>query len=533
MSESSVVQVVGDTTFEWTEATPLVFRSISRDKGVTYTDDFDLSALSCFDSALLLGIKDLIVARSLKLKRGSLNVEFARVMRLLKKIQAAQTADESHHLMSGPISQIDEALMLGLRERLASDPNWIHRSSIQTLRSWFEQFGNGSVFHGLKRAAFPVSRDLDGTDRLRQRIIKQAFSRTMQVAVLIEVERLMTAGELPSPVWVMWNLVNCTYLRPESLRTLRCKDLEVPGKSGGAYTLWVRAAKGPKNRSQERIPYKLHAELGQILQVHIRWVLETLGPAFGLSPDLDETTAEKNKGRLALFPRFAGAPRDDELANSGVVTASYRWSQIYLRPIQKAVDVGCSKLHFNAMRHTIGTQLAASGVAAAIIQAVLRHADDKTAKTYVDLAAQELREALNAGLKELGTFFPAFRAFTDSAEMRRLNQTEPRRLVRLGAVGGAIGGNEEIGECGGKGACQYAPLSCYGCGQWIANADADHSIPLDYVRNRIKRNRALGHIATQEVERDTLLEKLIELRISQIELHKSARDSVDLMGSKP
>jgi len=541
VSESKVVQVIGENTFEWDEAAPLVFSMIGQDKGVTYTDAFDLSDLNCFAHELLLGIKDIVLNRSMKLKRSSLVMEFAQVKRLLKAIEKAQSSlDESQHLMAGSIGKIDQAFMLALRERLAADPKWVHPSYLQTLRTWFSQFGNGAVFQGLARADFPIKSQENSEDRLRQNIIKQALSRTVQVAVMIEVERLMTAGEIPSPAWVMWNLVNCTYLRPESMRTLRCQDLQAPEKAGESYTLWVHPAKRPKGGTQKPDHYKLPAELGQILQTHILWVIEELGHSFGLHPGLDEASAEKIKRELAMFPRYSGAPSDDEISNSGAIKDSIAWRHVYLTPIQKAVDAVCSKVNFNVMRHTIGTQLAASGVAPAIIQAVLRHAKDTTCKLYVDLAAREMRKVLNEGLKDLETLFPAYAAFTDSAEMRRVKQTDPQKVIRLGAVGGFAGGDEESGRCGGKAGCQYAPLSCYGCNLWIANIDADHQIPLEYVRNRMRQSKELGHIANLEVERDTLLEKLIQLRIAQIEQHK-ARDepthkpecSPDLAGSRP
>lgn len=541
MSESKVVQVIGENTFAWDEAAPLVFSMIGQDKGVTYTDAFDLSDLNCFTHELLLGIKDIVLNRSMKVKRSSLVGEFAKVKRLLKAIEKAQSSlDESQHLMTGSIGKIDQAFMLALRERLAADLNWIGRHCLQSLRCWFNQFGNVAVFQGLARADFPIKSKENVEDRLRQNIIKQALSRSVQVAVMIEVDRLMTAGEIPSPVWVMWNLVNCTYLRPESMRTLRCQDLQAPEKAGESYTLWVHPAKRPKGGTQKPNPYELPAELGQILQTHILWVIEELGHSFGLHPGLDEASAEKIKRELAMFPRYSGAPSDDEISNLGVVKTSGNWERMYLTPIQTAVDAGCSKVNFTVMRHTIGTQLAASGVAPAIIQAVLRHAKDTTCKLYVDLAAREMRKVLNEGLKELETLFPAYGAFTDSAEMRGIKQTAPQKVIRLGAVGGFAGGDEESGQCGGKAACQYAPLSCYGCNLWIANIDADHQIPLEYVRNRIRQSKELGHIAKLEVERDTLLEKLIQLRIAQIEQYK-ARDepthkpecSPDLARSRP
>ena len=116
MSESKVVQVIGENTFAWDEAAPLVFSMIGQDKQVTYTDAFDLSDLNCFTHELLLGIKDIVLNRSMKVKRSSLVTEFAQVKRLLKAIEKAQSSlDESQHLMTGSIGKIDQAFMLRFR----------------------------------------------------------------------------------------------------------------------------------------------------------------------------------------------------------------------------------------------------------------------------------------------------------------------------------------------------------------------------------------------------------------------------------
>jgi hypothetical protein len=64
-------------------------------------------------------------------------------------------------------------------------------------------------------------------------------------------------------------------------------------------------------------------------------------------------------------------------------------------------------------------------------------------------------------------------------------------------------------------------LSCYGCWRWIANYEADHSVNLRFVQDRIKENEVFGKPMQAIVERDRLLEKVIMLRIAQIEKHKA------------
>ena len=380
----------------------------------------------------------------------------------------------------------------------------------------------GGRFKDLERGDFPTGDRSGSADFRRQKIIAQALSRTLQIAVLVDLERRFQAGEIHLGVYVLWNLTNTLYARPESLRQIRCGDLKYSeNKSTGEiqYTVWVMPAK----RAGKRMPYPLTPILGQMLVKQQAWVIENVGPLYGLRQDLDPEQRAAIELQLALFPRInRGTRRGFEIKNFGMMQDGGDCRDNYLQPIQRGLDN--ILVNFTVMRHTIGTQLAAAGVSVAVIQAVLRHATDKTARVYIDLAAKELREALNNGLEALEELFPAYNAFMNAAQTRVMAQQSPERVVNShGPIDPATGeiDVQTTGGCGKSAACAFAPLSCYGCWRWIANIDADHSVNLRMVQVRIKENEAFGKTMRAIVERDQLLEKVIELRMGQFEKHKA------------
>lgn len=522
-----VTQTIGKTTFTWNERTPLEFEAVTRYKAnePSYNHKFDLTQLtSGFEESFLLGLKDLIMQRHLKVRVLTMKGEHSSVLQLFKKIQSDQTSTNLNHrlMKADKISAIDAGLMLAVRQKLAQDAGWINKVCIERLREWFLYAGHGGVFKDLEREDFPTADHSGAADLRRQKIIAQALSRTLQIAVLTDVERRFQAGEIHLGVYVLWNLTNTLYARPESLRQIRCGDLTYKrDKDTGEiqYTLWVMPAK----REGQRMAYALTPILGHMLVKQQAWVIENVGPLYGLMKDLDPKHRKAIEHQLALFPRInQGTCTDFEIKNFGMLLDGVTFSGIYLRPIQRGLDN--IHVNFNVMRHTIGTQLAAAGVSVAIIQAILRHATDTTARVYIDLAAKELCEALNDGLEALEELFPAYNAFMNAEQTRAMAQQFPERVVNsFGPIApkpGAID-METTGGCGKSAACAFAPLSCYGCWRWIPNVDADHSVNLRLVQARIKENEAFGKPMREIVERDRLLENVIQLRIGQFEKNKA------------
>jgi hypothetical protein len=522
-----VTQTLGKTNFTWNESTPLEFEAVTREAvgEPEYRSQFDLAQLTAgFEESFLFGLKDLIMERRLKVRFSSALAEYRAVLLLLKKIQSDQTSsDLSKRLMEADkIIVIDSGLMIAIREKLAEDAGWVHRAGIDRLSDWFLFAGEGTVFKDLERGDFPTSDRSGAVDRQRQTIIAKALSRTLQIALLTDVERRLQAGELHLSVYVLWNLTNTLYARPESLRQIRCGDLTyTENKVTGEfeYILWVPPAK----RGGKRMKYPLTTFLGHMLVKQQAWVIENIGPLYGLKEDIDPKRRKAIEKKLVMFPRInAGTRTDFEAKNLGMLKDGVTFCNVYLAPIQQCLDN--IHVNFRVMRHTIGTQLAAAGVSAAVIQAVLRHASDETARVYIDLAAKELREALNSGLEALEELFPAYNAFMNAEQTRAMAQQFPERIVNSrGPIDPQTGAMEieSTGGCGKSAACAFAPLSCYGCWRWIANVDADHSVNLRMVQERIKENEGLGKPMKAIVERDRLLEKLIELRMGQFERHKA------------
>lgn len=526
-THQTVTQTLGRTTFIWKENTPLKFEAVNRevDREPEFRHEFDLAQLTAgFEESFLLGLKVLIMQRHLKVRIRTMKGEYGHVVRLLKKIQSDQTsADLSKRLMEADkIIAVDGGLMIAIREKLAQNTGWIHRQCIDRLSDWFLFVGNGTVFKDLERVDFPTVDQSNSADRTRQKIIAQALSRTLQIAVLTDVERKFQAGELHMGVYVLWNLTNTLYARSESLRQIRCGDLTyTPNKATGEneYTLWVMPAK----RGGKLMKYPLTTFLGHMLVKQQAWVIENIGPLYGLTAGIDPEKRKAIEQKLSLFPRINASTRHDfEAKNFGMFMDGSTFAYDYLKPIQRCLDN--IHVNFTVMRHTIGTQLAAAGVSAAVIQAVLRHATDRTARFYIDLAAKELREALNSGLEALEELFPAYNAFMNAAQTRAIGQQFPERIINSrGPIDPQTGAMEieTTGGCGKSAACAFAPLSCYGCWRWTANVDADHSVNLRMVQDRIKENEAFGKPMKAIVDRDRLLEKLIELRMGQFEKHKA------------
>jgi hypothetical protein len=529
-SDQIFTQTVGQTIFTWGEGAPLRFQAVTQygPREPEYPRDFDLTKLTgAFDSSFLLSLKDLIMQRHLKVKLRTIGNEYESVLRLLSKIQSDQTStDPKERLMEADtISAIDAGLMVAITAKLAQDAGWINGLCIDRLSDWFLYAGNGAVFKDLERGSFPTTDRSNKEDLCRQNVIAKALSRTLQVAVLVDLERRFQVGEIHLGVYVLWNLTNFLYARPESLRQIRCcdityKETNVPGDI--KYTLWVMPAKR-QGRRPKRMSYPVTPFLGQLLFKQQAWVIENVGPLYGLTADVGPNKRKAIELKLALFPRInAGTRKPFEIKHFGMFDQGSDLADNYLLPIKRCLDG--VHVNFNVMRHTIGTQLAAAGVSVAVIQAVLRHATDQSARRYIDLAAKELRDSLSTGLESLEKFFPAYNAFMNAAQARVVAQHDPgRAIISRGPIDPASGeiAMQTTGACGKTAACGYAPLSCYGCWRWIGNVDADHSVNLRTVQDRIKENEAYGKPMQAIVERDRLLEKVIMLRIGQFEKHKA------------
>lgn len=532
MSESKIItETVAYTTFTWNEASPLKWEAVTQidEESPKYPQPFDLSDLvDGFEQSFLLALKDLIIGRFRRVKPSSVKSEFEGVKQLLKKIQAGQISDvEGRRLMQErKISAVNTGLLVALTTRIATEPTWIAQSCIGRLRDWFTDVGNGSVFQGVDKGDFPVQSRVGREDLLRMNIIAKALTRVQQIAVLKAVEDAFQCGRIDLGVYALWNLNNFVYARPESLRQIHCGDLrwdDDPITREKRFFLSVLPAKRRTLRKAKAIEYPLTPFLGELLCKQVQEVILRDGVLYGLNRDSTVEEQGHIESRMAMFPRRnAGKRRAFETTNFGMFEKSINFSDNYLKPLQWMLEG--VHVNFVAMRHTIGTQLAAEGVSAEVIQAVLLHANTLTGRRYIDLVNKKLREKLSGGLQELPSLFPAYAAFTNARKLDELKRDEPQKVINSrGPIDPQTGELpvETTGECSKHSACNYAPLSCYGCFRFIPNLDADHSINLRIVEERVARFDAMGKPLRELVERDKTLMLLIKQVIMLVDSHKA------------
>lgn len=208
-------------------------------------------------------------------------------------------------------------------------------------------------------------------------------------------------------------------------------------------------------------------------------------------------------GKLCLFP--ARRLHDDDSKwvhdyankNHGMLKDHVGFDGAYPRQIQRILLKKDGTLSANVLRHTVGTQLAHTGVSAKTIQAVLKHATDNVCRAYVDIAFHGLINVLSDAMHPpFATHFPVFERFR--------SQSDPVDATHAIQSDDLITGRVElIGECGKQIQCEYAPISCYGCSRFIPCWDADHRINLDAVQQEIndyaRRGKPFQHLVERAV----------------------------------
>lgn len=526
-----ITQTTAYTTFTWAKINPLKWDAVTQADADSprYPQAFDLSDLTDgFEQSFLLALKDLIIGRYRRIKPVTVKTGYEYVKRLLVRIQADQTSEtESLRLMQdNKISVVDSGLLIGLTAKIATDPTWIHQNCIRSLKDWFTDVGNGSVFRGVEKGDFPIQSGERAEDLLRKNIIAKALTRAQQIAVLKAIEDAFQCDLIDLGIYALWNLNNFLYARPESFRQIRCGDLYWDldqSTHQKRYFLSVKPAKRRRKLRVKPMEHELTPFLGQLLFQQTREVTEKVGSLYGLNASTPDEERRSIESQLAMFPRRNTGTRSAfEIDHLGLFERGINFSDNYLRPLQRILEG--VRIDFVAMRHTIGTQLAAEGVSAEVIQAVLRHANTDTGRRYIDLANGALRDKLSRGLQEFPKLFPAYEAFTNSSKLAELRRHEPQKVIHSRSPIDPQTGEmhvEATGECGKHSACNYAPLSCYGCFRFIPNLDADHSINLRIVHERVVRFEGMGKPMKEVVERDKTLMLHIKRVIMLVDGNKS------------
>jgi hypothetical protein len=192
---------------------------------------------------------------------------------------------------------------------------------------------------------------------------------------------------------------------------------------------------------------------------------------------------------------------------------STAFSRAYLRPLE---HIARRELSFNALRHTVGTQLALAGLSASSIAAVLRHANDVTCQRYVDLffagTLDRISDAMQSSFDE---HFPVYKDVLS----RTVSKSDPIPKEKAIYSEDLITGRRELtAECGRHSLCGYAPLACYDCHRFRPCWDADHTINLDVVNREIAEFEGQGLAMQHEVRKYKQLRNSIRVVISICEL---------------
>jgi integrase len=485
-----VYQTVGNTIAQWQESSPLTWsmqETIGKgDDQQINTIELDIRSLADgYEMTFLLALKDALTDRRHRVSLRSIENETQAIKSLLK-------LSHQKGIMIGKVAQIDSTFLLGLHE--CSDS--ITAENLDRFKRLFKtNRTNTKLFDGtLYPEDFPVKTSKRGQkgDRINN-ILSNALTRSAMVSVLDIVEEAYEAERIDIGQYSFAKLAFNIFCRPSSYRQLRVKDLELDtNKETGeiSYFLYVLPAKS-RVKNPKRIQFRLHRDVGQILALQRQSVVETYG----------HKVQKCDMVKLALFP--ARMVKSDGTwtsayanSNYGMSSGSTAFTSAYLTPIKQLASRAMS---FNGLRHTIGTQLAQMKCSAQTIAAVLKHADDTTCQTYVDIVfdglIDELSDALQPGFEE---HFPVFKGVFKGFCSKNNEIPRERAIVSEDL---STGRTETIAACGRNVICQYAPLACYPCPRFIPCWDADHSINLDIVEREIHQFEGQGLAMQHEVKK--------------------------------
>ncbi|TXH77662.1 hypothetical protein [Thauera aminoaromatica] len=475
---ATVHQIVGNAVSEWDDTTPFAWTMTEttgrKDDQRRETKDFDLSSLvKGYEESFLLALKTLLMARRKRILLSSIKSEESAVRSLLGKVQSRQMGDAK-------IARIDLSFLLTLRTMLED----VSIGNLHTLKRLFSDNRESPLFApNLVPSDFPLKKPSKGWEGKKiDDVLAKALSRAACVEILRRSEDAYERGDIDIGHFAFLHLAFHIYCRPSSYRSLALDDLKIdvdPTTKIKTHFLLVFPRKSRvSNRSLKKTPYRLDSTVGELLEAQRIQVIKTWQHLVG----------NENIGKLALFPARPVGP-DGQWSSPHARMyfgkpddPSFR--RDYLAPILKLQE--SITFDFNALRHTIGTQLAVAGCSAVTIAAVLKHASNATCQKYVDLTFQGLIDTLSDAMQ------PAFNAHFPVSETFRSKVDPVTPAKAIHSIELATGRRELTGECGKKNACQYAPIACYPCPRFVPCFDADHSVNLHLVEAEINKYESGG-----------------------------------------
>lgn len=465
--------------------------------------NFDLTELArLFSLPFLVALKTALIDSRNRVSIRTIWNEHLRVKSTLLKC-----------LDSGTFTAVVEQIDLQFLDAVEASKQDQFKSNLEGFKRFFEaNRSNESIFaSNLRSEDFPRLVSVRGErGEALNRILSHALSRAAVAQTLTAVENAYEANEIDIGHYAFAMLAFQVFFRPASYRTLRLMDLNQDENSMTGQVTWFLDMLPAKTRldNPHRLSIKVTHDLGSILQIQREHVVRQYGHLVS-EPDLN---------KLALFPsrrlRADGTwVSDYSNANFGIMQTSSGFTAAYLRPIEKLVRVNLS---FNALRHTIGTQLALTGLSASRIAAILRHANDDTCQRYVDLFFQGVLDRISDAMQPaFDEHFPVYKEVMD----RAISKYDPIPKEKAIISEDLVTGRREItAECGRRSLCGYAPLACYDCNKFRPCWDADHKINLDLVNREIAEFEGQGLAMQHEAQKYKHLRNAIRIVISVCQL---------------
>jgi len=472
---------IGKALAEWNDSAPLVV-TLSEKVG---TEDaphltaftFDLSDLQQgFSENFLLNLKDLLLDWRNRISLVSLELYTRNIKYLFKRIISLQLFDVK-------IDLVDETFLLVL----STVTKEMTKTQLNTFKLSFVAHPYSLLWGpGLQADSFPRFCDNKGAyGQQINRVLAKALTRAACVHILSGCEHAYDTAKIDIGLFAFANLAFAVFCRPESYRQIRLGDLVFDTESQ-SYFLYILPVK-TRTSNPDKIVYRINAPLGILLQKQRQDVVKKYS----------HLVDSKSIDRLALFP--ARRLNQEKSAwihgHANEQFGMYKrdaFTHGYARQIERLFESDELTLNSNALRHTVGTQLAQSGASARTIQAVLKHATDSVCKAYVDIAFNGLIDSLSDAMQPaFDTHLPVFKRFRS-----KQGDIDPSRAIRSDDL--TTGQTELTGECGRFIKCEFAPITCYGCSRFIPCWDADHKVNLDIVEREIddykKRGKPFEHL---------------------------------------
>lgn len=146
-----------------------------------------------------------------------------------------------------------------------------------------------------------------------------------------------------------------------------------------------------------------------------------------------------------------------------------------------------NRLHvtMRRLRHTGATHMAMQGYSADLLQDILQHDDQQSARAYIDAVGSEYLPIFEKADRRLGGKFSMMRDAWFKGEIVARPAEIDKPIIIPDSSAPAI-----VGSCASKEKCPLHPLfSCYSCQEFLAFRDAKHERVLDFVEEEYDRWR--------------------------------------------